>query len=124
VAESTISTSVFQTVEAIRVRFGLDKPVINCVQTFNPLKLGDCAVNPLNTQFFIYVKNLLQGEMGVSFYYNRPVSDVLWERLWNTVLLIGAGQILAIIVGVAFGIFAAWKARTAIDYGALITGLA
>ncbi len=112
-----------ETIEAIRVRFGLDKPVINCVRTINPLQLGDCGVNPLDTQFFIYVRNLLRGDLGVSFYYNRPVSDVLWERLWNTVILIGAGQILAIIVGVAFGIFAAWKARTAIDYGALITGL-
>ena len=37
--------------------------------------------------------------------------------------MIGAGQILSIIIGVIFGIFAAWKARTAIDYGALITGL-
>ncbi len=112
-----------ETIEAIRVRFGLDKPVINCVRTINPLQFGDCGVNPLETQFFIYVRNLLRGDLGVSFYYNRPVSDVLWERLWNTVILIGAGQILAIIVGVAFGIFAAWKARTAIDYGALITGL-
>jgi peptide/nickel transport system permease protein len=43
--------------------------------------------------------------------------------LWNTILLIGAGQILSIIAGVALGIFAAWKARTAIDYSALITGL-
>lgn len=112
-----------ETVEAIRARFGLDKPIINCVKEFNPLVLGDCGVNPLDTQFFIYVENLLRGEMGVSFYYNRPVTDILWERLWNTVLLIGAGQILAILVGVAFGIFAAWKARTAIDYSALITGL-
>jgi peptide/nickel transport system permease protein len=51
------------------------------------------------------------------------VSDILGERLWNTILLIGAGQILSIIVGVVFGVFAAWKARTYIDYGALLTGL-
>ena len=112
-----------ETVEAIRVRFGLDKPIIHCVKTVNPLRFGDCGVNPLNTQFFLYVRNLLRGDLGVSFYYNRPVSDVLWERLGNTVLLIGLGQILAIIVGVLFGVFAAWKARTTIDYGALITGL-
>jgi peptide/nickel transport system permease protein len=45
------------------------------------------------------------------------------ERLWNTILLIGAGQILSIVVGVIFGVFAAWRARTAIDYTALLTGL-
>jgi len=111
------------TIEAIRVRFGLDKPVINCFESLNPLRVGSCAVNPLDTQFFIYVNNLLHGELGQSFHYNRPVADVLKQNLVNTILLIGAGQILAIILGVVFGVFAAWKARTSIDYGALITSL-
>ena len=110
-------------IEAIRVRFGLDKPVINCFESLNPIKFGSCTVNPLDTQFFIYVNNLLHGEMGISYHSNRPVADILMERLWNTILLIGAGQILAIIIGVVFGVFAAWKARTNIDYGALIISL-
>lgn len=109
--------------EALRIRFGLDKPVINCFESLNPVKVGDCAINPFETQFFIYLRNLTQGEMGFSFHTNRPVSEVLAERLWNTLLLIGAGQILSILIGVIFGVFAAWKARTSIDYGALITGL-
>lgn len=112
-----------QAIEAIRVRFGLDKPVINCVQQINPLKWGDCLVNPLETQFFIYVGNLLQGELGISYHSNRPVADVLVERLWNTVLLVGAGQLLSIFIGIAIGVVAAWKLRTAIDFGALVGGL-
>jgi peptide/nickel transport system permease protein len=110
-------------IETLRVRFGLDKPVINCFETLNPIKFGSCTVNPLETQFFIYVRNLFQGELGISYHSNRPVADILVERLWNTVLLIGAGQILSIVLGVAFGLFAAWKARTAIDYTALIISL-
>ena len=110
-------------IEALRIRFGLDKPVINCFQTLNPVKMGDCNVNPLDTQFFIYLRNLTQGEFGFSYHTNRPVSEILVERLWNTILLIGAGQILSIIIGVVVGILAAWKARTSVDYGALITGL-
>lgn len=113
-----------EAVEAIRVRFGLDKPVINCFQSLNPVELGECAVNPLETQFFIYVGNLLQGELGISYHSNRPVAQVLGEQLWNTVLLIGAGQILSIILGMALGIVAAWKARTLIDYNALLFSLA
>jgi peptide/nickel transport system permease protein len=112
-----------EAIEAIRIRFGLDKPVINCFVSLNPIKLGSCMVNPLDTQFFIYVRNLLQGDLGISFHSNRPVGDILSERLWNTVLLIGAGQILAILIGVVFGILAAWKARTAIDYTALLSSL-
>jgi len=110
-------------IEALRVRFGLDKPVINCFDSLNPIKVGDCSVNPMETQFFIYLRNLTRGELGISFHTNRPVFDILVERLWNTILLIGAGQILSIFVGVIFGVLAAWKARTSIDYGALITGL-
>lgn len=112
-----------EAIEAIRVRFGLDKPVINCFESLNPVKFGSCAVNPLETQFFIYVGNLFKGELGISYHYNRPVSDILVEYLWNTVLLIGAGQVLSIILGVVFGVFAAWKARTKIDYAALISSL-
>ena len=113
-----------EAVEAIRVRFGLDKPVINCFQSLNPVEFGECAVNPLETQFFIYVGNLLRGELGISYHSNRPVAQVLGEQLWNTVLLIGAGQILSIILGMALGILAAWKARTLIDYNALLFSLA
>ncbi|MDO9301653.1 MAG: ABC transporter permease, partial [Anaerolineales bacterium] len=112
-----------EAVEMLRARFGLDKPVINCFESLNPIKVGSCAVNPLDTQFFIYVRNLFQGELGISYHTNRPVADILAERLWNTVLLIGAGQILSIIIGVVFGVFAAWKARTSIDYAAVITSL-
>jgi peptide/nickel transport system permease protein len=112
-----------ESVEAIRVRFGLDKPLVNCFESLNPLRLGACAVNPLQTQFFIYIGNLLRGELGISYHTNRPVVDMLAERLGNTVLLIGAGQILAILLGIGLGLIAAWKARTAIDYTALIGSL-
>lgn len=112
-----------EAIEMLRVRFGLDKPVINCFESLNPIKVGSCSVNPLDTQFFIYVGNLFQGELGVSYHTNRPVGEILAERLWNTILLIGAGQIFAMIIGVTFGIFAAWKVRTSIDHAAVITSL-
>ncbi|MCA9837554.1 MAG: ABC transporter permease [Trueperaceae bacterium] len=113
------------TIEAIRVRFGLDKPVINCFETLNPIKasLNACGVNPFNTQFAAYLSNLLKGDLGVSFHSQRPVAELLTERLWNTLLLIGAGQILAIIIGIILGLVAAWKARTVLDYSALVGSL-
>ncbi len=90
-------------IEAIRVRFGLDKP--------------------LYVQFLLYVRNLLQGEMGTSFNSQRPVAQILIENLWNTLLLIGAGTILSIILGIFLGIAAAWKSRTVVDYGILLSSL-
>lgn len=112
-----------EAIEALQVKFGLDKPVINCFETLNPIKLGSCTIDPMETQFFIYVGNLVKGELGISYHTNRPVADVLTERLWNTILLIGAGQILSILLGVVLGIVAAWKARTSVDYGAVTASL-
>jgi peptide/nickel transport system permease protein len=112
-----------EAIEAIRVRFGLDKPVINCFQSLNPIEAGPCFINPFQTQFFIYISNLLRGELGISFHSNRPVLELLMARLWNTILLIGAGQILAILLGMVLGILAAYRARTSIDYIALLGSL-
>jgi len=112
-----------EAVEAIRVRFGLDKPVINCFESLNPLRLGSCLVNPMETQFFRYVANLLHGDLGLSYHTNRPVNVMLGEALGNTLLLIGLGQILAIVFGVGLGVIAAWKARTRVDYSALLFSL-
>ena len=112
-----------EAIEAIRVRFGLDKPVMNCFESLNPVRTGDCFVNPFETQFVIYIGNLLRGELGISFHSNRPVADLLVARLWNTILLIGAGQILAILLGMVLGIVAAYRARTTIDYVALLGSL-
>jgi peptide/nickel transport system permease protein len=109
--------------EAIRVRFGLDKPVINCFESLNPIQFGNCAVNPFDTQLLIYIRNLAQGELGFSYHSNRPVIDVLMERLWNTLLLIGVGQVLAIVFGMALGIIAAWKSKTLVDYISLLFSL-
>jgi peptide/nickel transport system permease protein len=85
--------------------------------------LGSCFINPLDTQFFRYVTNLLQGDLGTSFHSQRPVADVLAENLINTLLLIGPGTILSIILGVLLGLIAAWKSRTAVDYVALLGSL-
>ena len=96
-----------QAQEAIRARFGLDRPVINCLESINPLRAGPCFTNPLDTQFFRYLANLFHGELGFSYQNSQPVAGMLKERLGNTVLLLGAGQVLAILLGVVLGMVAA-----------------
>ena len=112
-----------QAQEAIRIRFGLDRPVINCLESINPLRSGPCFTNPLDTQFFIYLANLLHGELGFSYQNSQPVAGILVERLWNTVLLLGAGQVLAIVLGIFLGTVAAWRVGKIIDHLALVGSL-
>jgi peptide/nickel transport system permease protein len=47
----------------------------------------------------------------------------LVENLWNTLLLIGAGTFFSIILGIALGILAAWRSRSAVDYSVLVASL-
>jgi peptide/nickel transport system permease protein len=93
-----------ETQQALREQFGLDKPVFpdQLLDTFG---------------------QWLRGNLGISWSLRRPVSEVLMSKLWNTVILIGLGQILAIILGVILGLLAGWKRKTAIDVGALTFSL-
>ena len=51
---------------------------------------------PIVEQFFIYVRNLLHGDFGISFsQYPRPVADIIWSAIWWTICL----QLPAILFG-------------------------
>jgi peptide/nickel transport system permease protein len=93
-----------ETQQALREQFGLDKPVFpdQLLDTFG---------------------QWMRGNLGISWSLRRPVSEVLMSKLWNTVILIGLGQIFAIILGVILGLLAGWKRKTAIDVGALTFSL-
>ncbi|MBV9784799.1 MAG: ABC transporter permease [Acidisphaera sp.] len=64
---------------------------------------------PLWQQFIAYALNLLQGNLGMSFYFRRPVSEVIAPMLANTVLLMAPVVILAIVIGVAGGSWLGWR---------------
>ena len=78
---------------------------------------------PLLEQYLIYMGNSLQGQMGLSFTYREPVSSIVYERLVNTLILVGAASILALFLGVALGTIAAWRRNTPTDYGVLGSSL-
>jgi len=105
--------------ERIRTQFGLDKVVWLDVDA---LKKGDVA-GAFDTQFTAYVSNLLQGNLGISFAMRQPVSEILAKRVWRTVILLTAGQIMAIVLGISLGLLAAWRRGTRLDTGILLTGL-
>jgi peptide/nickel transport system permease protein len=77
---------------------------------------------PLYVQFGIYVHNLLQGDLGTSWQTTRPVLEDLILRFPATLELVTLSLLLAIVVGVSLGVFAArrpngWVARVADFYG-------
>jgi len=113
-----------EVIEAQRVRFGLDKPVINCFKGQMVFATSLCAVNPLDTQLFIYLGNLLKGDLGISYDQKRPVADILRERIGNTIILLLGAEAMAIVLGSALGLVAGWKRKTRLDTSALILSLA
>src|SRR5207249_8029581 len=69
---------------ALTVEFGLDKPRWQ--------------------QYLIYLKELLHGNMGVSFTYQQPVTHLLIQDLKNTIPMVTVGTVAAILIGMATGI--------------------
>lgn len=77
---------------------------------------------PLYAQFLIYLRNLLQGDLGTSWQTTRPVLEDLMLRFPATLELVTLALLVAIATGVTLGVFAAkqptgWVARVADMYG-------
>jgi peptide/nickel transport system permease protein len=83
-------------VAELRARFGLDQPML--------VQLG------------LYLKNILLLDLGYSFRNNAPVLELILERLWPTLLLMGATFVLSVGGGVVFGLLAALWVRTWRDH--------
>ncbi len=81
--------------ERIRKDYGLDKPV--------------------PVQFVTYLGNLLRFDFGESYRENRPVKDIVLERLPATLLLTLSAFVFSIAVGVALGVAAARRAGSVVD---------
>jgi peptide/nickel transport system permease protein len=60
-------------------------------------------------QFVTYLGNTLTGHFGVSLRYRVPVSELIIDRFWPTMLLVGTSTILAMVLGVWIGTLSAWK---------------
>jgi ABC-type dipeptide/oligopeptide/nickel transport system permease component len=81
---------------ALDVEFGLDKPVWQ--------------------QYLLYMGQLFRGNLGVSFSNRQPVLDNLLQAFGNTMPLVATGTILAILLGIAVGVFSAVRRGTIGDH--------
>ena len=83
--------------QALEVRYGLDKP--------------------LPVQYGIWISNILfRGDFGNSFTYQRPVIDILRERLPRTVIISLVSIVFTWIIAIPLGIIAALKKNSVWDY--------
>ena len=84
-----------QQVEDIRRGLGLDKSI--------------------PVQLWIYIKDILTGNLGESIGSRVPVSRLIWERIPVTLSLTLLTELLAVGIAVPLGVLAAWKANSWID---------
>ncbi len=75
--------------------------------------------DPWYLQFWIYIKHLFQGDLGMSFLYKKPVYEVIGTRLLPTILMVGLAEVLAIISGIIMGIMAAVRRGKSVDVASL-----
>ena len=66
-------------------------------------------------RYFIWLGNLVQGDLGRSFALNRPVLDEILERFNATLILSGTAFILCSFVGILIGTISAFKQYTITD---------
>ena len=89
--------------ENVRRDLGLDKPLI--------------------TQYLIFIKNAVRGDLGRSILQKRPVIDMIKQRFPVTLELGFWGLLLSFIIAVPTGIIAAINRETKVDYIAMAIAL-
>lgn len=62
---------------------------------------------PLPVQYFNWLKDLLHGDMGTSYFQKKPVITLILQAFHYTVIMATAAYIVALIVGLTTGILAA-----------------
>jgi peptide/nickel transport system permease protein len=72
---------------------------------------------PLLQQFVIWGGNVLKGDFGYSFYLNKPVTELIAQRIEPTVSLAAGTMLLAILVSIPLGTLAAWRMGGWLDRG-------
>ena len=89
-------------IEALRAQYGLDRPIIE--------------------QYSLWVVGMLQGDFGFSFEYQLPVSEVVGDRLFLTLVLNFATIIFIWIIAFPIGIYSATHQYSWGDYGLTFVG--
>jgi peptide/nickel transport system permease protein len=67
-------------------------------------------------QYISYLGELVHGNFGLSYtYYPFPVTEVIAQAFWWTVVLVTIAQVLSFVGGVVLGAYAAWRRNSRFD---------
>ena len=91
------------TIQAARVRLGLDQPII--------------------VQFWLYLKHVLVGDLGTSIRTGLPISQELLRVFPATLELATLGVIIGIVLGIPLGVWAAVRKDSMVDHVIRFVGL-
>ncbi|MGB9722519.1 MAG: ABC transporter permease [Chloroflexia bacterium] len=108
-----------ENVARIREQLGFNRPLFLDVEA---LQRGDLA-GFFDSQYFRFLGRLLQGDLGNSVHYRRPVADDLKQRFPATVELTVFAMLVAVAVGVPVGIISAAKRNSLLDSVSMIGAL-
>jgi peptide/nickel transport system permease protein len=70
---------------------------------------------PLHVRYWLYLKNLARGDLGLSFLRREPVGEVIRARLWPTLKLALAAMLIAIGLGIPLGFLSALRRGSWLD---------
>ena len=100
---SAVETVDQAQVDALRDRYGLDEPVY--------------------VQYWKWISGIItKGDFGDSFEWNRPVSDLIWERIGLTMVISLVTLAFVWMVSIPIGIYSAVKKYTVGDYIVTVIG--
>jgi peptide/nickel transport system permease protein len=78
------------------------------------LELG--LEHPVWYQYWTWLKDICQGNLGFSYALNQSVTSLLLNRLPQSLLLVGSSTILSLLIAIPVGILQAVRRNKAIDY--------
>ena len=71
---------------------------------------------PIYEQYGRWLWQVVQGNLGYSRIYHRPVTAIIPDRLWNTLILTGSSLILSLLVAIPIGVYTALRQYSLLDY--------
>ena len=86
------------------------------------VKMARRARRPMYVQYLKWMKQIVTGNFGMSMEWRRPVTEVIGERLWLTVVVSVSALILTWTLALPIGIYSAVRQYSVGDYVATFIG--